>query len=242
MGGGSRAGVIGERRQSNVEWSDARGSVDPEVESIRMRKSTKTAAFLAVAAALLVLAPPAAHAQGGMRFSPWVGLYAPTRDFGSVQAVEFGKHESTFSFGGDLDIGVRIGAGYATNSDVPISGVGCTACDARFNVLAMTGALVIRPLPLPGIRPYALAGGGIKWYDFNHDNVGVNALLNDQQRFTFQFGAGVVLAPDSPLGLFAEVSDYVSRFDFDDEGGQVQHDLFFKVGLSFLMGVPRPAS
>lgn len=206
-----------------------------------MKYSTLSAAG-AAALALCLIMPTGADAQG-MRFTPWLGLYAPTSDIGSVQAVEFGKQNSTFAFGGDLDIGgssflgLRASGSYATTSDVPIDGVGCQACETRRNVFALTGGLVLRPLPLPGIRPYATAGAGIKWYDFNHDGQNVNALLNDQQRFTFNIGAGVLLMPDSPMGIVIEANDYMSRFEFESgEKSDTQHDLFLKVGLSFGMG------
>jgi opacity protein-like surface antigen len=203
--------------------------------------------LMVVTAVALALAPGRAHAQG-LRFSPWIGMYAPTRDFGRVQAVEFGKKKSTLSFGGDLDIGsstllgLRLGGAYATNSDVPFDGVGCTNCTARSNLLTMTGALVVRPLPLPGIRPYALAGAGIKYYNFNSSGSGVNALLDDQNKFTFLFGGGVLIGPDNPIGLSLEVSDYISRFDYDNTRSDRQHDLFFKVALSLLMGGQKDGS
>lgn len=65
--------------------------------------------------------------------------------------------------------------------------------------------------------------------------MGVNALLNDQQKFTFNIGAGVLLMPDSPIGLAIEVADYMSRFDFEGGDSSTQHDLFLKLGLSFAM-------
>jgi hypothetical protein len=198
-------------------------------------------AGVGIAIAMSLTHPVGADAQS-LRFTPWLGLYAPTTDIGSVQAVEVGKQQSTFAFGGDLDIGgstflgLRAGASFATTSDVPIEGVGCIACSTRRNVFALTGGVVLRPMPMPLIRPYATAGAGIKWYDFNHDGVGVNALLNDQERFTFNIGAGVLLMPDSPIGLSIEVADYMSRFDFEGGESSTQHDLFLKLGLSFAMG------
>jgi hypothetical protein len=199
-------------------------------------------AAVTAALAVCLIHPSGADAQG-LRLTPWLGLYAPTSDVGAVQAVEFGKQKSTLAFGGDLDIGgssflgLRASGSFATSSDVPIDGVGCAACETRRNVFALTGGLVLRPLPLPGIRPYATAGAGIKWYDFNHDGQGVNALLNDQQQFTFNIGAGVLLMPASPMGIVIEANDYMSRFEFESgEKSDTQHDLFLKIGLSFGMG------
>lgn len=204
---------------------------------------SRSYAAVAAALALCVIVPGRSDAQG-LRFTPWLGAYAPSDNIGTLQTVTVGKQHTTFAFGGDLDIGgttflgLRAGGSYATSSDVPIEGIGCEDCSTRRNVLALTGGIVVRPLPLPGIRPYATAGAGVKWYNFNHDGQGVNALLDDDRRFTFNIGAGILLLPDSPVGIVIEANDYMSRYEFPDteEESRTVHDLFFKVGLSFGMG------
>jgi len=173
-----------------------------------------------------------------IQLRPWAGLYAPTVELGSVQAIEFGKKESTLAYGLDVNFGggpiaFRLGAGYAGNSDIPIVGVGCTNCAARATVLVGTGGVVIRPFPIPVVRPYAVAGLGAKWYDFDFDNATLDALISDQAKFTAQLGAGVDLFPGGMLSLFVEVSDYMSGFDFKANGtSNTQHDLMLKLGLS----------
>jgi len=193
-------------------------------------------------AGLLVTTPAFASGQG-LRVSPWVGLYAPTSDLGSIQAVDFGKKESTLAYGADLDfggqnlIGFRAGGGYASSSDVPVDGVGCVICSARATVLTATGAVVIRPFPAPLIRPYGVVGAGWKWYDFDFDEPVLDGLVGDQAVFTWQAGAGVILLAGSAVTLFAELSDFMSDFDFETgAAGNTQHDLFLKVGVSLGLG------
>jgi hypothetical protein len=173
-------------------------------------------------------------------------MYAPTKELGSVQAIEFGKKESTLAYGASLEFGradgvfnFRFDGGYASSSDVPIEGVGCAACELRSTVLTAAGALVIRPLPmLPVLRPYAVVGAGAKWYDFEF-NQAADQFLSDQTKFTALGGIGVSLFPGGQVSLFAELSDYISGFDFDENNlasADRQHDLFFKAGLAIGIG------
>jgi len=186
----------------------------------------------------LALIVTVGSAEAQMKVSPWVGLYAPTNDLGTVQAVDFGKKHTTLAYGADLDfkagsvLGFRIGGGYASDSDVGIDGVGCTSCSGRATVLTGTGSIVLRPIPLPLLRPYAVIGAGWKWYNFDFDDQITSSLVKDQAKFTWQAGIGATLFPTSGLSLFAEVSDFVSEFDFNNTGGNTQHDLVFKAGVS----------
>jgi hypothetical protein len=198
-----------------------------------------TTALLASALHLV----PATHAEAQVRFIPQVGLYAPVTDLnpGLGGAQEIGKKESTLALGLALDtrsssvLGVRLGGMYGSSSDVPIRGVGCDLCEARNSVLALTGAVVIRPLPgLPLLRPYGLIGAGAKWYSFEapEGEDELQELLDTDPRLAFQLGAGVELN----LGIFSlnlELSDYVSSFEVEGLGGaaQRQHDMVFSVGL-----------
>ena len=76
----------------------------------------------------------------------------------------------------------------------------------------------------------------MKRYDFTRDDLedeGLEAILNDQNQLTGHLGVGVELNLGL-LRLVGEVSDLVSQFDTDEDVGesdQLQHDLFFTVGL-----------
>ena len=190
-------------------------------------------AVLAWVLAVVVASPAAAQ----LRLSPWIGLYAPTSDLGSMQAVEFGKKSSTLAFGADLGfggsgfLGFRVGGAYASDSEVDFDDQTCIACEIRATVLTATGAVVIRPFPMPAIQPYIVAGGGWKWYDFDFDG-DIEDQISDQSNFTWQAGIGLRLSTGG-LGLFVELSDFVSEIDFDNGStGNTQHDLILKAGIT----------
>ena len=100
---------------------------------------------------------PSSPASAQIRLIPQVGLYVPQNDLGRVdggsETVDIAKKESTLGYGASLELGasgmlgLRIGGVYGSQSDVAVSGVGCSGCAARSTVIALTGALVLRPLP-----------------------------------------------------------------------------------------------
>lgn len=194
------------------------------------------------ALALLPFLAADARAQG-LRISPSVGMYAPVRDLGEIEGasglVEFGKRESTLAYGLSFDfsrpdrsVGFRIGAVYAGSKDVPIDGVGCVTCGLRSTLAAVGAALVIRPLPdMPVLRPYGLLGAGAKMYDFDTDAL-TSRYVKDQTSFQGQIGIGITLFPDNGVGLFGELSDFISGFEFADGDGDLQHDMVFLVGIT----------
>lgn len=179
----------------------------------------------------------------GLRISPGVGMYAPIRELGEIQGVsglvEFGKRQSTLAYGLNFDfgrsdaaVGFRIGALYAGRKDVPIDGVGCVGCGLRSTLAAVSATLVIRPLrEMPVLRPYGLLGAGAKLYDFDSDSF-TRRFVKDHVKFQGQVGLGAALFPDSGVGFFAELADYISGFEFTDGDGDLQHDMVFLVGLT----------
>ncbi len=195
---------------------------------------------LASALAAGLLAPGGARAQ--LRILPQAGLYAPASDLPTAsEAVDIGRKQSTLALGLGVELGntrgtsLRIDGLHATASDVPVTGVGCQSCSARSTVTTLTAALVLRPLPnIILVRPYLLAGGGLKRYDFTREDLqseGARAVLSDQNRFTGHLGVGA----EVNLGLLrisGEVSDLVSGFRRQGGGGSsLQHDFFVMVGL-----------
>lgn len=193
--------------------------------------------FVALVALGFGLAATPAQAQ--TRFIPQVGLYAPVSDLSPDGAVDIGKQESTLALGAAVDfrsessLGFRLGGVYATASDVPVGGVGCTNCEARNTVLALTGAAVIRPVPMLGIlRPYAIAGAGGKWYNFSFPSGGdeLEDLLEDSTQLAFQLGAGVEFDL-RVLRFNVELSDYISSYEATGGSSERQHDMVLSVGL-----------
>ncbi len=210
-----------------------------------MSNSIRQALLMGLAA---VCATPAlVRAQSSLRLSAGLGVYAPLSDLGAIQGpsglIDFGKKDGTLAYAASIDlgradraVGFRFSVAYAGRSDVPISGVGCTTCKLRSTVLATSADLVVRPLSgMPLIRPYALVGAGGKIYDFVAGSTTAQ-LVKNQAKFVGHFGFGASLFPDRALGMFAELSDYVGGFKFADGDGNLQHDLFFVVGLTLGMG------
>ena len=201
------------------------------------------------AAAVVTAAPLRAAAQGGVRLIPQVGLYVPLSDLGRVQsggdAVDVAKVESTLGLGLAVEFSprrtwsFRINGVYGTESDVPVSGVGCPNCEARSTVAVVTGSAVFRPLPnLILVQPYLQGGAGLKRYDFDEDDAraeGLEALLSDQNELTGQLGAGIEMSAGFARLLF-EVSDFISGFDLGGDDveaeGETQHDFFVTIGIA----------
>jgi hypothetical protein len=184
--------------------------------------------------AALLLAPAPASAQ--FRVIPQVGLYAAATELPSAgDAVSFGKRESSLAYGGALELGpgLRFTVLHATDSEVPVSGVGCSAC-ARSTVTAATAALVIRPLPtLVFVQPLVLLGAGVKRYDFTREDLsdeGARAILSDANDITGHLGLGLELGLGVVRGRL-ELQDLVSRFDAPDVEASFQHDLFVTFGV-----------
>jgi hypothetical protein len=179
-----------------------------------------------------------------LRLIPQVGLYSPFADLPRPAAgVDAIKKEGTFAFGAALELGTpdkvsfRVNVLHATDSDVPVTDLGCDEDCARSSVTTATGTLAVRPLPrIIVAQPYILLGGGLKRYDFTRedlDDEGWEAILNDQNQLTGHFGLGVELNLGL-VNLVGEVSDLVSQFDTEGdlaEQDELQHDVYFMVGL-----------
>ena len=197
-----------------------------------------------LACAALVCALSATPAAAQIRLIPQVGLYTPFTDLPSLRAgADEVKKEATLAFGAALELGqpdavsFRVNVLHATDSEVPVADVGCQTDCARSTVSTATATLAFRPLPnIILVRPFILAGGGVKRYDYTKQNLqdeGLRTLLNDQNQLTGHLGLGAELNL-GVLRLSGEVSDLLSRYDQGEntsESDELQHDLFVTVGL-----------
>lgn len=205
-------------------------------------RSILPAAATAALAAILTAAPAAAQ----LRIIPQVGLYTPFTELPSPRAgVDELKKKSTLAFGAALELGqpdkvsFRVNVLHATDSEIPVVDVGCQSDCARSTVSTATATLALRPLPnLILVQPYLLAGGGVKRYDFTKDDLqdeGLRAVLNDQNQLTGHLGLGAQVNL-GVMRVVGEISDLLSGYDTADDTGesdQLQHDVFFTVGLVF---------
>lgn len=198
---------------------------------------------VALALALLGLAASVSPAAAQLRLIPQAGLYAPVTDLGTVSsggdAVDVGKRSSSFAWGAGLELGGGDGTGlrvtglYGTDGEVPVEGVGCdpATCRSRSTVLALSGAVVLRPLPtLVVVRPYLVLGGGLKRYDFEVENGDdVREAFEDGSKGTAHLGAGLEVNLGGLRGT-VEVTDFASGAALEGADG-TQHDFFVTVGL-----------
>ena len=209
---------------------------------MRMVLRAFTAGVLGLAVTVAVTAPAA---QAQVRLIPQIGVYSAVEDPGRVQGAsglyEIGKYESTFAYGGALEfaagrgLGIRLGALYASEAETVVSGFGCqTGCPAGVDLLSVNGAFVIRPLRLPLVQPYLSAGGGLKRFDFEPEDLGdgVGQVFSDESEWAGVLGLGAEVG----LGLArvaVEVTDHFHWSDREIPGAERDRrdDFFFTVGL-----------
>ena len=208
-----------------------------QVREITM--SVRRSVFV-LAAAVCVLGADRLAAQ---RIVPSIGVYVPVSDLGAIPgvdgAIDLGKKESTRAYGLALEwgsggtISFRGSGAYATDSGVPISGVGCTTCASRSTMLALTGGIVLRPIRLLFLEPYVIAGLGVKRYDFSTSDFenGFDMVLEDRNERTFLLGVGGELNLGVISGI-VEVSDYFNDYDSGlGAGPQRRHDFIVSIGI-----------
>lgn len=193
-------------------------------------------ALVLLALALLLPAP----ARGQLRIIPQVGLYTPLSDLPSAgDAVEIGERESSFAYGAALEFGDREGTAFritalrGTDSEVPVVDLGCTEC-ARSSVTSLTGAVVFRPFSLVVLRPYLLAGAGIRRIEFEREDLdeeGFDALFSDENDFAGHLGLGAEIGLPF-LDLEVGLSDVISPLENPDGESELQHDFFLMLGLT----------
>jgi hypothetical protein len=200
---------------------------------------TQACLFAAVILGLTIL-PPSLSAQ--LRIIPQGGLYVPVTDLGTVNTTDgawnVGKRESSLAYGLTLEfssasaVSFRVSGIYGSDSEVPVGGVGCegSACNLRSTVLGLSGGIALRVLPqgFP-LRPYLLAGGGLKRYDFDvRSDSPVRDALGEEAKAAAVLGLGF----DWDIGILrgvVELTDYISGSLVED--GNRQHGFFLTLGL-----------
>ncbi len=201
--------------------------------------------LLAVAILTLGHLSAAGHLDAqNVRLIPQVGMYVPASDLGEVTgdgfdgAYQFGKKESTRAYGLGVEIGqgflgVRGTVAYATDSEIPFSGFGCTTCQGRSSMVALAGGVVLRPFRLLFIEPYFLGGIGVKRYDFGADQFldESERVFDDRYERAYQLGVGGEIGLGIVTGV-VEVADYVSTFTTDTGLEDRRHDFVVSVGLA----------
>lgn len=209
-----------------------------------MRSTMKVMAALAGVA---LMAAPASAQVPGLELSvlPKVGFYSPASDLAAAQDA---LGEVVDDRGGSLalglalelgvpltSLGVRVGFDYVTGSEFTYEGEAAVEATAEQTMLAITGDVVLRPIPrLLIVQPYLLAGAGVKRYDFSFDeDAGTDieaAFPESETDFTVHAGIGVDLGI-GPIALIAELSDYISWYETGADESEMQNDLFLMAGI-----------
>ena len=196
-----------------------------------MKSILKTAL---VAACMTGMAAPTAPASAQLlEVNPRVGLYAPLTDLGdagSTASAIFAERSGALALGLGVELGflpIRANLDYVTGAEVNEQGVG-EATDAT--MLAVSADFIFRPLPrLIIIEPYLFAGAGLRQYDFDPADPNVSE-LEDASDPAIHLGGGAELML-GPLNLNAEIGDYISWYEIQNDETDMQHDLFVSIGL-----------
>ena len=189
---------------------------------------------------LLFLFSSPASAQ--LRLLPQGGLYASVSDLGTVNTAEgirrLGEQKASFAYGLTLELRTwkpiqwRLTGLYGSDSELPVGGIGCegSACDLQSTVLMATAGAALSPFPEGSpVRPFLLAGGGLKKYDFEFTSGSqLEDALGDDSITTILLGIGFHWDLWILSGT-VELADYIS--DSIVEGGDQQHDFFLTLGL-----------
>lgn len=207
-------------------------------------------ATLLIAALFALPVPATAQESGGVTddgssdsavlLIPHGGAYLPGVDgIGDIKTgVDslLGGRDMTLVLGGTLQfaspdgpVNFRISGVRTTSSVVSTREIGDTRTRTE-DFMALTGDLVLRPIPRFLVQPYVLGGAGA----YGTEVAGEGADLTDTEQWNFvgKVGGGVdVRVGTRGVVVSAEVVDYLSGFGND---GGVSHDALALVGL----GVP----
>lgn len=188
---------------------------------------------------LLAGAFAAGPAAAQIHITPAIGAYIPASDIEDLRNQAENsrlQREATLGLGLNVELGMlRASIAYASGAKLTEEGV--NEDDGSIgdgSVLAAAADIVIRPLPRLGIQPYLLAGGGVKRMDYSFDDEGLGSIPLDRSNteLTLHAGAGVDFM-FGPIGIMAEVSDFISQ---DEEDKWAQHDAFVLVGVRLRLG------
>jgi hypothetical protein len=188
---------------------------------------------LALGAGTLGLLLAAAHplAAQSIHLSPLVGAFHPTSDLNDLRGARIAR-DNAFALGLNVDVSfLRASLAYASGARITDDGIGNGDEIGDGSLLALTGDVVLRPIPrLIVLQPYLIGGAGLKRESYSFDDDGLGDLLpEDATDFAWHVGLGADLMLGN-FGLVAEVSDFITSGDDDTFG---RHDTFAMVGLRF---------
>jgi len=218
----------------------------------------------------VLLAALPVHGQSSveLELTPQAGYLIPLNALGAaaptdeVWYLRLDRMRGTPTFGAVAQLswpgahaGVRVHGVYALESDVPgnfscYPGLACPSVllntTARVSVWGAAADFMLAPLPRDGVlRPYLLAGAGLRIYQFSWPAAAVLVQAGDHVERALMLHGGIGLELDvAGAPLWLEVSDYWTR-EGDRLGGPeldqvdparraAQHDLSLTVGWRLL--------
>jgi hypothetical protein len=191
--------------------------------------------LLVIATALVAAAPSAVPSAAYAQFhvTPAAGAWISAND---LRGLRTEAEQQRLERQGTLGLGLNIEAGwlrgslaYATGATISEEGVQGQDRIGEGSVLAVSAAVVLRPLPRLLVQPYVLAGAGLKQENYSWTRDGARgALPTDRRQAALHIGIGADAMLFRGFGIMAEVTDYITRHQ-DGEFGR--HDAFALVGV-----------
>jgi hypothetical protein len=197
------------------------------------------AAVLAAVLAAALAVPAAGTAQGvNLQLVPKAGISVPMGTLGDNSEIATAPAlgvaaELTLPA---LPVSLRANLEYGHTADIVERSHAETVL-GEATILAVTGDVVLRPLPPTAVaRPYVLGGAGIKSYDIAVAPAAGPELRDVEgttRRWALHVGGGLDVRV-GPLSFVLEVSDHISTFPVGGDS-RVQHDVFGMLGFRVAM-------
>lgn len=194
-----------------------------------MHRTPFAVAAVALLAGLTMSARPA-MAQGSLTFTPWAGIYVPTKNEFSSVGTDIKRNNSfiggaRLTFWGNSPLGLEFTGGYAP-ANVEVAG-GTINEDRNTNVFVGSAKLMLGVSPA-GSSFGIYVGGGPAIIRRGED---VTEESESSTDWGGVLGAGIRLPLGSSLGLRIDAEDYLYNGDFDGSD-DFQNDLVLSAGLS----------
>jgi hypothetical protein len=181
---------------------------------------------------LVVLAASVAGcaSSSGIHIAPTLGAFRPGDRIDTVSGEEL-EMDNSLALGLNVEGGpVRGTLLYATGGTISRRGVSVNDIGDG-SLLALTGDVVVRPIPRVVVQPYGLLGAGLKRQTFSIEDASFDELFpEDRTEFAFHIGLGAD-AMFGRMGILLEISDFIAT----DDSPFGRHDTFVTTGIRVRM-------
>jgi hypothetical protein len=185
-----------------------------------------TKGLLLTGTALLLVLPANASAQ--VIITPGAGFYFQASSFDELESASDEvrvEREGTLGLTVGVEFGLlRLSLAYASGATLNEEGVQNGDEIGDGSLLAATAGVSLKLLQQSPIRPYLMAGAGLKRAGFSFEDGAYTGLPDSQTDFAGHLGVGLALAA-GPIGVALEVSDFITLADSGP------HDVFVTLGI-----------